>query len=92
MQIFVFEGPTIFPGRAYGFDCEQSGINLPANFGPWSLHSVFDLISNAPPLVPDNGGEALANIVRQGFHIQAFAKNFSGRLPEAAPAQAPGGP
>lgn len=73
MQVFVFEGRQIQPGRAYGFACDKDGDTLPAQFGPWSSHGEIDLATVDRSTTMVNVGEALANILRQGFHIQATA-------------------
>ncbi len=52
----------------FGFTEQETGANLPSQYGPWSQFKTLDL-NRGEPTTGINSGECLDDIEKHGFHI-----------------------
>ena len=64
MKIHIFRGV----GRVFGFTPDNTGQNLPAQYGPWSVFRTFDL-NRGDVQTNFNVDECLDDIEKFGFHL-----------------------
>jgi hypothetical protein len=64
MEVYVFRGKD----RVFGITEEQSGDNLPTDYGPWSLQNALDM-NRGEAAAGVRTDECLDDIEEYGFHI-----------------------
>jgi hypothetical protein len=64
MEVFIFKGVGV-----HGFTSDQTGKNLPAEFGPWNFIRSEAMNAGEGPRIGVNTDDCLVDIERKGFHI-----------------------
>ncbi|MFC0305180.1 hypothetical protein ACFSTI_20740 [Rhizorhabdus histidinilytica] len=67
MQIYIFAGK----GGIYGFTPDETGANLPKDYGVWTHHSTIGMQRGESSRIVVNTDECLNNIATQGYHLQS---------------------
>ncbi|HEY1212974.1 MAG TPA: hypothetical protein VGE93_05005 [Bryobacteraceae bacterium] len=65
MQVYVFRGKD----RVFAFTGNETGANLPLQYGPWNRHKTLEMERGEEPRAAVNSDECLNDIQRYGFHI-----------------------
>jgi hypothetical protein len=65
MQIFLFRGT----GRVFGCTKDETGSNLPSQYGPWSPFKTLDMNRGGEPRPGIRTDECLDDIEKYGIHL-----------------------
>lgn len=69
MRIYIFKSST---PKLYGFTPDQTGFNLPADGGPWTLLKTSDANPNDGPRIGISSQAILEGVRQQGYHLGLF--------------------
>jgi len=67
MKVYLFNSEK--HRNMYGFTPDQTGGNLPKEFGPWSKFKELDVNPGEPPRAGVKTEDILDGIKRDGFHL-----------------------
>lgn len=65
MQVHIFRGT----GRVFGVTGDDSGTNLPTQYGPWSPFKTLDMNRGEEPRAAIDTNECLNDIEKHGFYL-----------------------
>ncbi len=65
MIVHLFRGT----GRVFGATEDNSGANLPAQYGPWNAFKVLEMSRGGDPIPGINIEDCLTDIEHYGLHV-----------------------